>query len=190
MNLIKQHAQEFLRFNELDKHEEFISLVRSKTYDYKRASYKIEFLQHLLTLVKLEYDKHLKDCTWKGNGNCPKNYELESTMFFLNEEVLELNGEIDESDFNLNQKANLSNVINELLAALNRVEVGQRITYDDLSEEIIQLKEYFYLPQKTWIELFLGKITEMIASGIVSETVSKQIVETIGKSYSEIVKNL
>ena len=190
MNLIKQHAQEFVRFTELDDHEEFISSVRSKIYDYKRVAYKIEFLQHLLTLIKLEYDKHLKVCTYRGEGNCPKNYELESVMFFLNEEILDLNGEIDESDFNLSQKANLSNAINEILSSLNRIEVGQQITYDDLSEEIIQMKEYFYLPKKTWVELFTGKLTEMVAAGIVSETISKKIVETIGLNYTEIIKNL
>ena len=52
------------------------------------------------------------------------------------------------------------------------------------------MKDYFYLPKKTWVELFIGKLTEMIAAGIVSETMSKQIVETIGKSYSGIVNNL
>lgn len=190
MNLINQHAQEFLHYNELDGHEKFISSVRSKLYDYKRVSYKLEFLQCLLTLVKHDYDEHIKICTWDGKGKCPENYELESTMFFLNEEILELNGEIDDSDFSLNQKENLSTAINELLASLNRVEIGLQITYDDLYTEIIQLKEYFYLTKKTWMELFIGKITEMVAAGVVSETISKLIVENIDKSYNEIVKNL
>ncbi|MFZ1825922.1 MAG: hypothetical protein WAU21_09980, partial [Chitinophagales bacterium] len=87
MNLIKQHAQEFVTLTDLDDNEKFISSVRSKIHNYKRTAFKVEFLQHLLTLVKFEYDKHIKDCPYKGAGNCPKNYELESIMFFLNEEI-------------------------------------------------------------------------------------------------------
>lgn len=143
MNLIKQHAEEFVSYTQLDNYEEFISSVKSKIYDYKRLAFKIEFLQHLLTLIKLKYDNHVKDCIYTGEGNCPENYQLESIMFFLNEEILDLNGEIDESDFNLKQKENLSNSINEILVSLNKLEVGQKITYDDLTEQIIEMKDYF-----------------------------------------------
>lgn len=190
MNLIKQHAQEFLRFTEINDYEEFISTVRVKIYDYKRIAFKIEFLQHLLTLVKLEHDEHLKVCTWKSEGNCPENFKLESVQFFLNEELLELNGEIDESDYTLIQKENLSHSLNAIKDSLNKIEVGQRVTYDDLFEEITQMKEYFYLPKKTWVELLIGKLTEMVAAGVVSETISKQILETIEHNYTEIIKNL
>lgn len=44
----------------------------------------------------------------------------------------------------------------------------------------------YFLDKKNWSQLFMGKLTEMIASGVVSETMSKEIAGLIKSNYTEL----
>ncbi len=58
-----------------------------------------------------------------------------------------------------------------------------QFTYDDLMEEIEQLKNYYFLSKKTWMQLLVGKVTEMVAGGIISETISKELINGVNEAY-------
>ena len=66
--------------------------------------------------------------------------------------------------------------------------MGQKITYDDLFKELQELKSFYYLNKKNWIEMFTGKLSGMIAGGMISETISKEIVEVIKEYYPDLIK--
>lgn len=67
---------------------------------------------------------------------------------------------------------------------LKLLKLGQEVIYDDLLSELNELKEYYFLEKSSWKQLMLGKLTEMIAGGVISETVSKEIVNLVNMKFS------
>ena len=67
---------------------------------------------------------------------------------------------------------------------LKLLKLGQEVIYDDLLSELNELKEYDFLEKSSWKQLMLGKLTEMIAGGVISETVSKEIVNLVNMKFS------
>ncbi|MDB0037920.1 hypothetical protein N9F08_01010 [bacterium] len=53
---------------------------------------------------------------------------------------------------------------------------GQQVMYDDLIQEIEELKKWYILGKKNWKALFGGKITEMVASGVIAEATAKPLI--------------
>lgn len=56
-------------------------------------------------------------------------------------------------------------------------------------QEMQELKELYFLSKKTWMQIFTGKITEMVAGGVISETISKELVNSISKTYPILFKS-
>jgi hypothetical protein len=79
--------------------------------------------------------------------------------------------------------------LQKLIEDINQLKIGQRIIYDDFSEEFEELKSFYYLNKKNWAQLLAGKITTMVAGGIVNETVSKDIVDLIEVYYENLIHN-
>ncbi|GHE71369.1 hypothetical protein [Roseivirga thermotolerans] len=185
MNLIQQQANDFISTNSDYpwEHKKFIQDVRSELYEYRKDSYKLEFLNHLVNKAKTDYDEHLKICTASKIEECPTNQFFENALFFLQEEIEDIEDSLDPAEFSRYEKEQLSKAITEILAELKKIQVGQQITYDDISDQLIELKDFYFLNKKNWTQLFLGKMTEMIASGVVSESISKELVELIKTNY-------
>ena len=185
MNLIQSQAEQFVRHNNEyeDNYKEFVSDVRSELYEYRKDIYKLEFIEHLINRIKGDYDNHLKVCKAKKREDCFNNVFYENTLFFLQEEIEDIEGTLDSTEFNLIERDHLSSAINQILSDLGKIKIGQQITYDDLSDELLELKDYYYLNKRNWTQLFLGKMTEMIAAGAISETVSKELIEVIKVNY-------
>lgn len=59
--------------------------------------------------------------------------------------------------------------------------------YEDLLKEINELKDLYFLGKKKWYQLLIGKSVEMAAGGIVSETVSKQIIEQVKSNLPGLI---
>ena len=70
-----------------------------------------------------------------------------------------------------------------LLKEIEKLHLGQQITYDDLLKEVSELKKYFYLGKKPFKDMLIGKLSEMIAGGVISETISNQIVEEVSSLF-------
>ena len=66
--------------------------------------------------------------------------------------------------------------------------MGQQIIYDDLSAELQELKDFYILGKKKWYQLFLGKTAEMVIGGVISETVSKELINVMGKIGQKLVE--
>lgn len=65
---------------------------------------------------------------------------------------------------------------------------GQQIIYEELTDEINELKNLLFLGKKKWYQLLVGKSVEMVASGIVSETVVKGILDNSKISFPTLLK--
>ncbi len=188
MNLLQQQAKTFTDYHlePRDQFKEFISKVRSELYEYRKGAHKLEFLGHIINTVKSDYDIHLKVCTAKNPKDCYKNQFYENTLFFLQNEMEEIESRLDPTEFKRAEQEQLSSAVTKMITELEKLQLGQQITYDDLSEQLTELKDYYFLNKTNWTQLFLGKMTEMIASGVVSEALSKELVSVVKSTYPNL----
>lgn len=191
VNLIQSHADQFIdHFEVLTQYnyKEFIDAVRMNLYDYHKDIYKIQYVEHLILRFKQSYDKHEEKCTYKPKERCPERRIHENILFFLQEEMDELERGLDEEYFNKPYRDSLDHSMNEILARFDKLDLGQQITYDDLFEEIQELKSFYFLSKKNWLEMLAGKLSTMVAGGIISETISKEIVDLLQEKYADLIK--
>lgn len=187
MNIIQKQADEFIRFKmrEHRNYKDFIDDVRSELWEYKKDTYKIEFVEKIIQKAKVKYDEHMLVCTYKNN--CSTDKFFENTLFFLQEELEELEENLTPEDFTKIERGTINNTLQVILDELNEIKLGQEITYNDLSDEFEELKDLYYLNKKNWLQLFQGKVTEMVAGGVISETISKSIVKILNENYDKLV---
>jgi hypothetical protein len=179
MNLISKQAEKFSLYN-LDSnksYQEFIKLVNQELLQYSQFSHKVQFIETLMCEVRKEYEEHLPDCTSKDD--CDQNFYFESIIFFLNEIRTIQNKNLTEREFKEVDIIRYRTGIDEILNKLNELQLCQQFTYDDFSDQFEELKSYFFLNKKSWNQMLAGKLLEMVAGGVISETVSKQIVEIL-----------
>jgi O6-methylguanine-DNA--protein-cysteine methyltransferase len=191
MNLIQDQATRFYewKFNEHGTYQEFISEVRTQLYEYRKDAHKLEFLDYLLTLLKQGFDKHLVVCTHKNEkGVCGVNKNYENSLFFIQNERDEVIESLPKTEFNLQERTEINESLQKILEDLNKIKIGQEFTYDDIVQELNELKEFYFLNKKHWSQMLIGRLTEMVASGVISETLSKDIVETVLKNYNGIIQ--
>jgi len=189
MNIIQKQADDFVQFH-MDEHgeyKEFIDKVRQQLLEYKKPTYKIEFVEFVIRKAKIAFDDHLPKCTSKNN--CAVNKYYENTLFFLQEELEELETELHPEDFSRDEKTSLNQTLQKIVEDLNTIKLGQQITYDDVKDEFEELKDLYYLNKKNWVQLFTGKLSEMVAGGVISETISKNLAEIINNSYKDLINS-
>lgn len=190
MNLIQDQATRFYewKFDEYGNYEEFIKEVRIQLYEYRKNAHKLEFLDFLMTLLKKGFDNHLLVCQHKNEKNvCNVNKNYENSLFFIQNERDEVIEYLPKTEFNLQERSEINDSLKKILDDLNKIKIGQEITYDDIVQELNELKEFYFLNKKHWSQMLIGRLTEMVASGIISETISKEIVETVFKNYKGII---
>ena len=191
MNIIQDQANRFYewKFNEYGTYQEFISEVRTQLYEYRKDAHKLEFLDYLLTLIKQGFDKHLVVCIYKNEKDvCDVNKNYENTLFFIQNERDEVIESLPTTEFNLQERIEINESLQKILEDLNKIKIGQEFTYDDIVQELNELKEFYFLNKKHWSQMLIGRLTEMVASGVISETLSKDIVETVLKNYNGIIQ--
>lgn len=182
MNLIEKQAEKFTLYN-LDankSYQEFIQLVNQVLVHYSQFSHKVQFIETVMCEVRKEYEEHLPDCTYKDD--CDQNFYFESIIFFLNELRTIQNNNLTEQEFKEVDIIRYRTGIDEILIKLNEIQGVQEFTYEDFIEQFEELKSYFFLNKKSWNQMLAGKLLEMVAGGIISETVSKQIVSVFSSN--------
>ena len=187
MNIVQNQAKEFLEYSlfESYSYKTFIDKVRGHIYDYRKVSHKIIFIETLLITLKVEYDNHYKVCTDKNE--CSQNKFFENVLFFLQEDLEDLEEKISPEDFTSIEKKSINENLEKILTELNQIKLGQALTYDDLSKEFEDLKDLYFLNKKHWSQIFTGKLTEMVSSGVISEAYSKKIIDLISENYDKLL---
>ncbi len=190
MNLIQKQAEDFYNFtfHEREKTKIFIEGIRNELFEYRKDSHKLEFIDIILKLLKLGYDEHLKSCQYKKDRlKCDINKNFENKLFFVQNEKDEIIERLDSSEFSIPERNTTNESLSGIIADLNKIKLGQELTYNDLYNELQELKDYYFLNKKHWTQLFIGRISEMVAGGVISETVSKEIVKTVLANYQGLI---
>ncbi|HNV29504.1 MAG TPA: hypothetical protein PKJ83_10240 [Cyclobacteriaceae bacterium] len=96
-------------FREVDGHESFKSDVQSKLYNYYENVDKLIFLYRLHKNISNSYDKHLLKCKYKDEPTkCPENVFYNKALYFLEQEIKELNPSFDYSILRPNINSDLT----------------------------------------------------------------------------------
>ena len=182
MNLISKQAVKFTMYNlDVNKnYQDFTKLVNQELLHYSQLSHKVQFIESAMCEVKKEYDEHLPNCNAKND--CVYDFFYESVIFFLNELRLDFSKKLTIEEFNDTDIIRYQTGIDEILLKINELQLGQQVTYDDFIEQFEEMKSYFFINKKSWNQMLAGKLLEMVAAGVISETISKNIVSIIYKN--------
>jgi len=188
MDIITKFADRFVQRHlkgRIDKYAEIIEAAREQLYDIDDQLDKIKFLNIILEGNNKTYDRHKPDCT--APDTCPINLAHESISYFLAQELARLGVQLNEDTFTIDEKESADSKLDKILKDLEVLKMGHQIIYDDLKKELDELKELYFLGKKKWHQLFSGKCLEMVASGIISETVSKQIINAVEPTFTKLI---
>lgn len=190
MDIITKLANKFVQrrlHGRITKYAEIIEAARVQLYDIDEELDKIKFLRIILEGNNEIYDEHKPNCT--SPDTCPINFAHESIAYFLAQELARLGVKLNEDTFTLEEKESADSKLDKILKDLEELKVGHQIIYDDLQNELSELKELYFLGKKKWHQLFTGKCVEMVSGGIISETVSKQIIKALEPTLTKLIGN-
>lgn len=188
MDVITKFAEKFVQLHlngRVNKHTKIIEAARGQLYDIDNQLDKIKFLNIILEGNNKAYDRHKPEC--ESPNNCPTNLAHESVTYFLAQELSRLGVQLNEDTFTFEEKETADSKLDKILKDLEELKMGHQIIYDDLKKEIDELKELHFLGKKKWHQLFAGKCLEMVTSGIISETVSKQIIKAVEPTFTKLI---
>ena len=168
-----------------DNYKDVINEIRYGANDINPKLDKIRFLNIHLDLVNEKYEKHLLVC--KNPGKCQENIEYESIAYFLRQELEGLDVVVNEDTFTVEEKNKGDEKLDQILKQIEELKLGHQIIYDDLINEINELRELYFLGKKKWHQMLAGKFVDMTVSGIVSETISKQILDSIKPDFTKLI---
>jgi hypothetical protein len=178
MDFIKRKAKDFT-----DEHlmggiasvQQLVNEAKEIISGFDNHLDKVKFLNLILEKNNYDYSEHLKVC--KSKEDCSSNFSHESVAYYLSQELYRLGVQINNDTFTEGDRKEAESKIDQILKDLNDIKVGQQVLFAELNE----MKDLFFLGKKKWYQLLIGKSIDMTASGIVSETVSKQIIEVAKK---------
>lgn len=189
MNIVKRHARDFLKYNSgITEVRKFIKKVDERLWDYNVVSHKVIFLDYLVNEFRVALDKHSLKCNYRGNGQCPEEEMYEDILFFLQNRIEVLEIDLEANELSNSQRYNIQETLDKILNDINLLKTGQQITYDDLMQEFEELRDNMHLNKKNWRELFVGKLSEMVAAGVISETLSKSVVEIMKENIDQLIQ--
>lgn len=86
MNIIRNQAEKFYLHNYggSNNYEEFLQELRWQLNEYRKNSHKLEFIEYIIHILKINYEKHLVNCRYKGGDRmkCGDNEGFENSLFF------------------------------------------------------------------------------------------------------------
>ena len=140
---------------------------------------KIKFLQFVIEKNRESQEEHFKDC--KQRENCVRLINHKKIDYFLCQELKMLGTHKFEDTFSNFEIKEYNEKIYKILSDIEVLKDGQKIIYEDLSEQLNELKDLYFLGKKKWYQIVVGKVIEMASSGIISQTISKEIIEQINE---------
>lgn len=180
MNFIEKKAQTMVKlyFNQkLGNHKKVLEIVDKDLSNVDNSSDRLLYLTIVMEANDLAYHEHLKECI--NPTECTTNLKHEQINYYLQQELKRIGIEISNDSFTREEKQILVACLDKELEDLKKIKVEHELIYNELKEEIDDLKKWFLIGKKNWIQLAVGKFSEMVASGIVSASISEPIINAL-----------
>ncbi len=179
-----RHAKNHFRHDTVPHHKGTLESVNEELDSIDSILDKIKFINVIIEANNKTLIVHKLKC---ANPKCTQDFEHGNIQYFLTQELNRLGVHLNEDTFTDEEKEKSESKLDQILKSLNDLKMGQEIIYEDLLKEINDLRELYFLGKRKWHQLFLGKCVDMVASGIASETVSKQIVDEFSKTFPNLL---
>jgi predicted transcriptional regulator len=150
--------------------EDFPEVLKDEVPRYTNGSSEYDLI-HMLQIewrayVQMDYNKYQLSSAGKKRfehlaktkGLSFKSSQSQFNSGFTEQEKKEMNAKID-----------------KILDEVEKIQTGNEIIWTNMKEDLEELKGMYYLNKKNWRQLMTGKLSEMVASGIVSETISLRL---------------
>lgn len=187
MGFITQLAERFNEdnFDNVEAHQSFIAKAKSQVADIDDKRDRISFLTTVLEENRRRYDEHKPKCS--APDRCGLNFAHENVGYSLTQELTRLGAVMDEDAFTAEEKDAQSDKLDQILNDLSSLKAGQEVIWTDIQEQLEELRSYFFLGKKKWYRLAAGTFGEMVASGMISESVSKGLLAELGKASAQLL---
>jgi hypothetical protein len=170
-------------------YENALILIRNKS-EYLENDEKLALLKELKSRFEKPFGEHLKICP--DPSDCETNKWNIPFLHIMANDIKKLEKKLATASINPDfsemdqQRANV--FIDEIREEIEKLKTGQEIIWTDVMNELEEMKKMFFLNKKNWRQLLTGKLVEMVASGIISETVSKKIVDLIKPTAKNLLE--
>lgn len=185
MDIIKEIAKDFIRdnYDEGESGKKLADEALHKSYDLKDDNDRLIFFNLIKDHAKETFGFHYETCK-RDDCNYSKQFKL--LNYYIDKHISEL--EINSTDFFTYQEKNENNdKLDKVLSEIEKLRNGQELIYDDLIQEINDLKEMYHLGKKTWSQVLKGKSFEMLISGVLDKTIIKHLVEIVEKDVTKLI---
>ncbi len=120
MNVIQKQVNDFMEYLGTSDSKVFIQKVRDELQDYHKTVHKLEFLQRVSYIMKIRFDEHTTHCLEKASGEeCDMDDFYEASLFFLQNEIDEVDKSIEKTEFTCEEKLRADEAINQILKNTN-----------------------------------------------------------------------
>jgi hypothetical protein len=168
------------------RHKDVIDAMEADLAILDEDAEKLKYLQMIVAKVNNDYATHLLKCD--DPENCHLNNSYDHIKYFISKELKYLGVKFNDDTFTAEEKESADSKLDKILADLFEVKTGQKFIYEEFARELEELRNLYYLGKKNWLQLLVGKSVEMAASGIVSETISKQLIEQFNDKVLPLLK--
>ncbi len=179
MNVINQIVEDF--WDENRNYVEsvmFIPRVRAEAGEIDSKSDRVVFITSIMARLSVELEQH-GVC---GNPHCTVESSYNKALYFLRQELSRLDVVVDHDPFSSVERDAVFGKLDDILNELAQIKTGQGIVAQDVED----LKNHLYLGRKKWKRLCTGTIADWVGSGIISEAVSKPLLEEMSKMLNEL----
>ncbi len=177
MDIVRDIAIEFAdnKYRSSENIQDFVNDVEDESYRHRNPRDQVNFISAVIGFVQDEYDNHYKSC--QNREVCQELKEHTKVVYYLKGLLEEYDSPLNKNDlFSESEKNDFDKKIDKILENLEELKKGQEITYNDIYEELEELKKLYFLGKKNWKQLLAGKTVDMVAGGIISETISKELI--------------
>nr|WP_315134282.1 hypothetical protein [uncultured Flavobacterium sp.] len=189
MNIIENIAKEFIIENFAGSENKiyFLNELEKELARHRKETDKIMFLSAVKFFIQEEYNEHYENCKQREDCDLLK-WHLKAILYVNN--ILEdySISSNKEDIFSNSEKEEYSKKLDKILEEIEVLKKGHEIIYDGISEEIEALKNQFYLGKKSWKQIIVGKAIEMAIGGVVSETISKDLINMSGIAAQKLLE--
>lgn len=194
MDIVKEQADLFVetkfryRSIEFRNYKSIVDDARMAASDIDNELDRTKFLEYILRVNTSDYDKHLVDC--KRGDECTKNKAYEAIGYYLQQEINRIGIASVGDVFTEEEKETADSKLDKILSEIEKIKDENTVMYKHFKKSFEELKGLHVLGKGKWYQLLLGKSTEMVVGGIVSETISKPILAIATGAAIEMIKLL
>lgn len=192
MDIIKVKADTFIqtkygrRTLNIHHYKPIVDDIKSAAYGIDNDLHRTKFLEYILRHNNSQYNNHLLICT-KGDS-CEENQAYEALAYDIKQEINRIGVASLGDVFTDEEKETADSKLDKILNEIEKVKAENVVMYEHFKKSFEELKELHILGKRKWYEILLGKSTEMVIGGVVSETISKAIVAIATAEVTGVLK--